>query len=74
MEFKERPDQTDEELYARWRNRPKDVPRAFKTHSDPGGPFLDYNDKLKYVVIYRNPEEAIVSFLPFFKGCATYFV
>eukprot|EP00729_Bicosta_minor_P004225 gene4225-22043_t len=72
MEFKERPDQTDEELYTRWRNLPKDVPRAFKTHSAPplpgGPPFLPYREDLKYIVVFRNPEEAMVSFLPFFKG------
>lgn len=72
MEFKERPDQTDEELYTRWRNLPKDVPRAFKTHSAPplpgGPPFLPYREDLKYIVVFRNPEEAMVSFLPFLKG------
>lgn len=29
-EFKERPDQPDEELLERWKNLPADVPRAFK--------------------------------------------
>lgn len=66
-ELKERPDQTDEELVARWDNMPS--PRGFKTHSQPGdgpGDFAQpYREDLKYVVVFRNPEEAIVSFLPF---------
>ena len=33
-EFKERPDQPDEELLERWRQLPS--PRAFKSHSIPG--------------------------------------
>ena len=33
-EFKERPDQPDEELLERWEKMPS--PRAFKTHSMPG--------------------------------------
>ena len=33
-EFKERPDQPDEELLERWRQLPS--PRAFKSHSMPG--------------------------------------
>jgi hypothetical protein len=68
IEFKERPNQTDEELYERWRNMPMDVPRGFKTHSPVDGPFLQYRDDLKYIVVFRNPEEALVSFLPFLKG------
>ena len=64
-EFKERPDQPDEELLERWENMPAEVPRAFKTHSQPGpegtpmpemGCFAAYREDLKYVVIMRNPE------------------
>ena len=68
-EFKERPDQPDEELLERWAKLPKDIPRAFKTHSQPGngpGDFATYREDLKYVVVVRNPEESIVSFFPFF--------
>lgn len=69
VEFKERPDQTDEELYARWDAMPTDVTRGFKTHDAPGSPFFqEVRDDMKYVVVVRNPEEAIVSFLPFLKG------
>jgi hypothetical protein len=63
-EFKERPDQPDEELLERWKAMPRDVPRAFKSHASPG-PMMDYKENLKYVVIFRNPEEAVVSFHPF---------
>ena len=34
LEFKERPDQPDEELLERWKQLPS--PRAFKSHSMPG--------------------------------------
>ena len=67
-EFKERPDQPDEELIDRWAALPTNVPRAFKTHSQPGdgpGDFATFRDDMKYVVVVRNPEEAIVSFKPF---------
>jgi len=71
-EFRERPDQPDEELVERWSKMPS--PRAFKTHSMPGpegrpmpemGAFATYREDLKYVVVVRNPEEAVVSFKPF---------
>ena len=64
-EFKERPDQPDEELLERWEKMPAEVPRAFKTHSQPGpegapmpemGCFAAYREDLKYVVVMRNPE------------------
>jgi len=67
LEFKERPDQPDEELHERWKAMPADVPRGFKSHAAPG-PFLEYKENLKYIVVYRNPEEACVSLFPFFKG------
>lgn len=67
MEFKERPDQTDKELLDRWKAMPHDVPRAFKTHQAPG-PFLEYREDLKYVVVVRNPEEGMVSFLKFLRN------
>lgn len=67
LEFKEYPNQTDDELYARWKAMPTDVVRGFKTHAGPG-PMLDYHDHVKYVVITRNPVEAAVSFMPFMAG------
>lgn len=66
VEFKERPDQPNEELLERWKKMPKNVPRAFKTHASPG-PMHDFCDNLKYVVVMRNPEEAMVSLKPFFE-------
>jgi len=67
-EFKERPDQLDEELSERFAGMCKNTPRAFKTHSQPGdgpGDFATYREDMKYVVVMRNPEEALVSFKPF---------
>lgn len=48
--------------------RPVDQRRAFKTHSAPPQiPFLESGKgkDVKYVVVFRNPEEALVSFRPF---------
>lgn len=71
IEFKEHPEQTDEELLERWSKLPTDIPRAFKSHSAPGdgtmGDFAVYREDMKYVVVMRNPEEAITSFYPFLK-------
>lgn len=73
-ELKERPDQEDSELLERWAAMPTSVPRAFKTHSQPGpdggiapemGCFANFRDDLKYIVVVRNPEESVVSFKPF---------
>jgi len=63
-EFKERPDQSDEELLERWKAMPQDEPRAFKSHASPG-PNMDFDEKRKYIVVFRNPEEALCSFYPF---------
>ena len=65
-EFKEGPNQTDQELLDRWEAMPN--PRAFKTHSHPNtcpGGFVEFREDVKYLVVFRNPEEAIVSFRPF---------
>jgi len=68
-EMRERPDQPDEELLERWAKMPS--PRGFKSHSQPGdgpGDFATFRDDLKYVVVVRNPEEAICSFKPFIES------
>lgn len=68
VEFKERPGQPNEELLERWRKIPTSIRRGFKTHAAPGdGPkdFAVYREDMKYVVVVRSPEEAIVSFKPF---------
>ena len=69
VEFKEGPDQSDEELLERWAKMAS--PRGFKTHSFPNtqpGGMMEYRDDLKYVVVVRNPEEALVSFKPFLQS------
>ncbi|MEM9460008.1 MAG: sulfotransferase domain-containing protein [Myxococcota bacterium] len=53
----------------RWAALPTSLPRAFKTHASP--PQLPYIEPgegrphVRYVVIGRNPEEAVVSLRPF---------
>ena len=69
LELVERPGQTPEERLARWRSLPTTRRRGFKTHAAP--PVLPYvapgsgNPDVRYVVVLRNPEEALVSFKPF---------
>jgi hypothetical protein len=68
IEFLNRPDQTELEIVDLVAAMPKDQPRAFKTHSAPPElPFIEASEDLtvRYIVIARNPEEAIVSFKPF---------
>lgn len=68
IEFVTRPGQPMEELLAQLDAMPADKPRAFKTHSAPPDlPFFnaEADKKLKYLVVARNPEEALVSFRPF---------
>ena len=58
MEFRESPDQEDDELLERWAKMQS--PRAFKTHAFPGpgpGPHIEFNPKAKYLVVLRNPIE-----------------
>ncbi|MCB2049249.1 MAG: sulfotransferase domain-containing protein [Novosphingobium sp.] len=68
IEFVARPDQTDREVLDRLDAMPTDRRRAFKTHSAPPVvPFIPAGEgpDVKYVVVFRNPEEALVSFWPF---------
>lgn len=65
LEFVEHPRRTAEEVVARIDSMPADRRRAFKSHSAP--PMLPYLDDVKYVVIVRNPEEAIASLEPFMR-------
>lgn len=68
IEFLESPSYTPGDVHARLAAMPHDRPRAFKTHSAPPDlPFIrsGVGKKLKYLVIARNPEEALVSFKPF---------
>ncbi|MGE0486680.1 MAG: sulfotransferase domain-containing protein [Gammaproteobacteria bacterium] len=64
LEFVNRPGMPVEELIERVARMPADRPRAFKMHSAP--PELDYvapgaDRDVRYVVVMRNPEEALVS-------------
>jgi aryl sulfotransferase len=68
IEFLGHPGQTHQDVLDRVVAMPATRRRAFKTHSAPpevpfmkGGP--DRN--VKYIVVFRNPEEALVSFWPF---------
>jgi len=68
IEFVTRPGMPRAELEARLAAMPVDRPRAFKTHGWP--PQLPYfapgsGPRLRYVLVMRNPEEALVSMKPF---------
>ena len=72
LEFVEGPDDTRERRLERFRSMPTSRRRAFKTHSAP--PLIPYiapapgAPDVKYVVVVRNPEEALVSLKPFIEG------
>jgi hypothetical protein len=64
-EFVERPGQQPEEVLDRIAALPSSPRRAFKTHAGPPDvPFVTAGSgkDVKYVVVSRNPEEALVSF------------
>ena len=62
-EFKERPDQPDQELIDRWAALPTNVPRAFKTHCwEPHCPKGG-----RHIVCMRDPADVAVSFYHFFE-------
>ena len=68
IEFRTHPDMPAQELLDRVDNMSHARPRAFKTHSAP--PALPYlaphgDTDVRYVVVFRNPEEALVSAKPF---------
>lgn len=68
IEFVSRPGMPAGELMARLEAMPTAQPRAFKTHSDPTtlGYLPPGGEKdVRYVVVMRNPEEALVSMQPF---------
>ena len=71
--FLEEPGITTEELVDRINKMSYNRRRAFKTHSEIGKiPFIPVNDKekrtVKYIVVFRNPEEALVSFKIFIEN------
>jgi Sulfotransferase domain len=72
LEFVEGPDDTREKRLQRFKSMPTTRRRAFKTHAAP--PMIPYVEPVagapdvKYVVVVRNPEEALVSLKPFIEG------
>ena len=71
LEFVPRPDIEFEELVAAFDRMSDDRRRAFKTHSGPGD--LPYHrpgkgPDVKYVVVVRNPDEAVASIRPFIQA------
>ena len=67
-EFIEQPGQPMSEVTARLDAMPTDQRRAFKSHAGPPRlPYLapEQGHDVKYVVVLRNPEEALVSFKTF---------
>ena len=68
IEFLGYPGQPVQEVLDRLEAMPSTRRRAFKTHSAPPEvPFYDQSTgkRVSYVVVFRNPEEALVSFRPF---------
>jgi hypothetical protein len=68
IEFIGGPERTGQDVMQRLEAMPTDRRRAFKTHSAPPTiPYFEPGAKpdVKYVVVFRNPEEALVSFWPF---------
>jgi len=68
IEILTRPGMPVQELLERVENMNLERPRAFKTHSAP--PVLPYIEPgggkdVRYIVVFRNPEEALVSAKPF---------
>lgn len=72
LEFVEGPNDTCARRLERFRSLPTTRRRAFKTHAAP--PILPYvapqsgAPDVKYIVVVRNPDEALVSLKPFFEG------
>ena len=72
LEFVEGPEDNRERRLERFRSMTRSRRRAFKTHSAP--PLIPYVEPgsaapdVKYIVVVRNPEEALVSLKPFIEG------
>jgi hypothetical protein len=65
IEFVTHPGMAVEELLERLERMPADRPRAFKTHSLPSLFASARGTNVRYLVVMRNPEEALVSMKPF---------
>ena len=71
LEFVPRPDCDVDDLVAAFDAMDGDRRRAFKTHSGPGDlPYLPPGEgpEVKYVVVVRNPDEAVASMRPFIQA------
>ena len=71
LEFVPSPDARRDDLLAAFEQMPRDRRRAFKSHSAP--PDLPYlapgsGPDVRYVVVMRNPDEAVASMRPFIAG------
>jgi hypothetical protein len=72
LEFVEGPTDSRENRLERFRSMTTARRRAFKTHSSP--PMIPYVEPgpnvpdVKYIVVLRNPEEALMSLKPFMEG------
>jgi hypothetical protein len=71
LEFVPSPDAARDDLLAAFEQMPHDRRRAFKSHSAP--PDLPYiaagtGPDVRYVVVMRNPDEAVASMRPFIAG------
>ena len=63
IETMEAPNSKVEDMVKRIDDMPTNRPRVFKTHASP--PILPFQENVKYVVVMRNPEEAVVSMKAF---------
>lgn len=71
IEFIGGPQLTGQDVMNRLEAMPRNRRRAFKTHSAPPTiPLFAAGSKpdVKYIVVFRNPEEALVSFWPFLEA------
>ncbi len=71
LEFVSRPDAARDDLVAAFDQMGDDRRRAFKTHSGPGDlPYQEpgHGPDVRYVVVVRNPDEAIASMRPFIQA------
>lgn len=59
IEVMDTPSSTVDEMVKKIDSMDTTKPRTFKTHAAP--PTLPFHDKIKYLVIARNPEECVVS-------------
>lgn len=59
IEVMDTPESTVDDMVKKINDMDTTKPRTFKSHKSP--PTLPFHDKIKYVVVVRNPEEAIIS-------------